>query len=181
MNTLQLPAVLSAKGYVVYYLEQSSPEKHSHENLITVLSQHLGRTVTPEEVIRASWKKPYLADGSVQFSVTHSNNIWMVCLAPFPVGLDLQYRKDTYDPRVAQRWFHPEEAELLRTCDGDPCTMFHQIWCARESYAKYTGLGITGLPKDFSSLHPPVPVYPLHFHPSYWLYLCTNPDETIDL
>ena len=176
LQKLPLPPVLSDAGYVLYMAEGPRPEKWSHAALLDALQLYTGRRYTPEEVVRVPNAKPYLRDGSAAFSVTHSGEIWMVCLAPHPVGLDLQMHKEKYASGVAKRYFHPTELDLLTAAreNGQDLPLFFQIWCARESYAKFTGDGVSGMDKDYSTLRSPVPLYVLPFRSGYSLTLCTD-------
>ncbi|MBQ8402510.1 MAG: 4'-phosphopantetheinyl transferase superfamily protein [Clostridia bacterium] len=177
LTAYSLPETLTDDGLQVYMLEEAEPEKISHAALLAALHRFTGRTYAEEDVLRSPNQKPYLADGTVQFSVTHSRGIWMVCLAPasVPVGLDLQIHKEKYSPGVAKRYFHPTELALLDAAqtEGTDLPLFFDLWCARESYAKYTGDGVAGMDKDYSTLHSPVPLYKLDFRPGYSLFLCT--------
>lgn len=177
-----LPQTLQNAGLRLYIREGDAPEKWSHAALTEALRIYTGRMYTEKDVIRRPNEKPYLTDGSVQFSVTHSGNLWMVSLAPasVPVGLDLQKHKAVYSPGVAKRYFHPEEQALLETAKaaGTDTALFFELWCARESYAKYTGDGVAAMDKGYSTLHSPIPLYKLDFRPGYSLFLCTALPES---
>lgn len=181
LQKLSLPDTLTEAGYVLYLAEGEKPEHWSHEALTAALTLHTGKTYTPEDVVRCPNEKPYLRDGSVQFSVTHSGELWMVCLAPVPVGLDLQIHKEKYSPSVARRYFHPEELALLEVAkeNGTDLPLFFAIWCARESYAKFTGDGVSGMDKAYTTTASPVPLYVLPFRAGYSLTLCTTLPESI--
>jgi len=179
IRTLQefpLPDPLTDAGVRLYVREGDNPEAVSHDALLDALELYTGRRYAAGDIIRRPNEKPYLTDGSVQFSVTHSGGIWMVCLSPFPVGLDLQVHKTKYSPSVAKRYFHPTELALLESAkaDGSDTALFFDLWCARESYAKYTGDGVAALDKNYSTRTSPVPLYPLTFRQGYSLYLCTR-------
>ena len=45
---------------------------------------------------------------------------------------------------LARRFFTPEEAEWLRS-RGEAA--FFDLWCAKESWLKYTGRGLSALPE----------------------------------
>jgi len=176
LQEFPLPDLLTEAGLRLYIREEEAPEKYSHGALLDALFLYTGRKYSAEDIIRLPNEKPYLPDGSVQFSVTHSGGIWMACLSPFPVGLDLQIHKPKYSIGVAKRYFHPTELVLLESAkaDGSDTALFFDLWCARESYAKYTGDGVAALDKNYSTRTSPVPLYPLTFRQGYSLYLCTR-------
>ncbi len=171
-----LPSPLSDLGYRLYLWEGDKPEKYSHELLLSALTLYTGRRYAETDILRFPNQKPLLRDGSIHFSVTHSGNLWLVCVAPEPVGLDVQMHKDKYSPAVAKRYFHPDETQLLETAKkaGADIPLFFRLWSARESYAKYTGDGIAAMDKGWSSQCSPVPLYEIPFRPGVSLYLCTG-------
>ncbi len=174
-----LPAALTDGGCRLYLWEGEKPEKRSHGLLLEALQMHTGRTYTEEDILRMPNEKPTLRDGSAAFSVTHSGNMWLVCVSPHPVGLDLQVHKDRYSPAVARRYFHPDEAALLEKAreGGGDLPLFFRLWCARESYAKFTGTGIAAMDKGWSSLASPVPITEIPFRTGWSLCLCTRLPE----
>lgn len=179
IRTLQefpLPDPLTDAGVRLYVRERDNPEAVSHDALLDALELYTGRRYAAGDIIRLPHAKPYLSDGSVQFSVTHSGGIWMACLSPVPVGLDLQIHKNRYSPGVARRYFHSTELVLLEQAgtDGSDTALFFDLWCARESYAKYTGDGVAAMDKSYSTTASPIPLYKLHFRQGYSLYLCTS-------
>lgn len=175
LQEFSLPEILTEAGLRLYVREGKTPEKYSHNALLDALHLYTGRKYTEEDIIRRPNQKPYLKDRSVQFSVTHSGEIWMVCLSSLAVGLDLQIHKTKYSPSVAKRYFHPTELELLESAKADntDTALFFELWSARESYAKFTGDGVAALDKDYSTLRSPIPLYKLTFRQGYSLYLCT--------
>ncbi len=181
LTSYPLPAELTDHGCRLYLWQGEQPEKCSHTRLLEALQMYTGRTYSEDDIRRIPGKKPFLADGSVQFSVTHSGELWLVCMAPFPVGLDLQVHKPKYSPAVAGRYFHPDEAALLekaRELGGD-LPLFFRLWSARESYAKFTGDGIAGMDKGWSSTASPVPIYEIPFRQGWSLHLCTRLPEVL--
>ena len=179
LQTLPLPEELASRGLALYMAEGARPETWSHDALPAALALYTGRTFTVDDVVRVPNRKPRLRDGSVHFSVTHSGSLWMVCLSPVPVGLDLQIHKTKYSPGVAKRYFHPDELAMLEAAKstGTDLPLFFRLWCARESYAKYTGDGVAAMDKAYSTLVSPIPLYELDFRAGYSLFLCTDLPE----
>lgn len=64
------------------------------------------------------------------WSVSHSEGGFFVAVADFPVGADLEFRKDR-DPSVI-RALHPSARELL----------FYDAWTGAEAVAKLVGAGV---------------------------------------
>ncbi len=104
------------------------------------------------EICRTEKGKPYFKDIPVEFSVSHTDDLW-VCLVSDgkdPVGVDIQKVKETSQQRVAERYFTDDEkADLLETGKEG----FFKIWVRKEAYAKYTGRGLTKELAEISTLN----------------------------
>lgn len=104
----------------------------------------------PIIIERTSKGKPFLKEGSNTFvSVTHSGEYCIIGVATQELGIDLQSHARLQNEnlmqaterylRLSKRFFHPNENEYIVR---DPNTRFFDVWCAKESYVKYTGSGI---------------------------------------
>ena len=97
--------------------------------------------------VSAQGKPCFPALPDFHFSLSHSGEMAMCAASDRPLGCDLE-RGQRYDPRIAARFFHPDEAAWLRALpeerqpDG-----FLRLWTLKESYMKATGLGFA-LPMD---------------------------------
>ena len=80
----------------------------------------------------------------LHFSISHSGGRWVCAFADAPVGLDLQVHRPCRRVALARRFFAPEEAEWLRSRGEAAC---FDRWCAKESWLKYTGRGLSALPE----------------------------------
>ena len=94
---------------------------------------------------RQTQGKPWFpAAPELHFSISHSGRRWVCAFADAPVGLDLQAHRPCRALALARRFFAPEEAEWLRS-RGEAA--FFDLWCAKESWLKYTGRGLSALPE----------------------------------
>ena len=103
------------------------------------------------EILRAEKGKPHFKELPLQFSVSHTEDLW-VCLisdGENPVGVDIQKIKETRQERIAERYFTDEEKEYLN--EKRECAFF-EIWTRKEAYAKYTGRGLTKELAEISTL-----------------------------
>lgn len=92
---------------------------------------------------RQAQGKPWFpAAPELHFSISHSGGRWVCAFADAPVGLDLQAHRPCRALALSRRFFAPEEAEWLRS-RGE--SAFFDLWCAKESYLKFTGEGLSGL------------------------------------
>jgi len=93
------------------------------------------------EISRTEKGKPYFAEIPVEFSVSHTADIW-VCLmmeGDSPVGVDIQQVKEYRYEKIAEKYYTEQEKQQVRTHGADA---FFRIWTCKEAYAKYTGRGI---------------------------------------
>lgn len=88
--------------------------------------------------------KPYLADyPDLYFNLSHSGNVAACAVADCEVGMDVQvYGKGR--EAVAKRFFTGQEQEMLQRAkeEGRFEEVFFSLWSIKESYLKYTGLGM---------------------------------------
>lgn len=125
------------------------------------------------------WGKPFFSlQPRLHVSLSHSGSWWICALSPQPVGLDLQLHRAASSPAaLSRRFFHPREDAFL--AEGEHRNFF-DLWCAKESYVKFTGQGFYLDPSEFSVVSPQgqFPHRPdaclrlLPFAPEYSLCLC---------
>lgn len=105
--------------------------------------------------------KPFLAEQSVRFNVSHSHGIAAFALSR---GIELGIDVERIDSRplqegVAERFFSPNEVKTLRSLPEELQPLgFFNCWTRKESYIKATGEGISiGLDQFDVSLIPGEP------------------------
>lgn len=79
------------------------------------------------------------------FNLSHSGDYAVIALSDKPVGVDIEKRGklDEKKIRLAKKFFHPAEFELLKAADREEQEkLFYQVWTLKESYAKAVGRGI---------------------------------------
>ena len=87
--------------------------------------------------------KPYFLHApQLHFSISHSGRRWLCAFSDAPVGLDVQQHRVCQRQALARRFFSPAEQLFLEQRAYAP---FFDLWCAKESYLKYTGEGLSGL------------------------------------
>lgn len=84
--------------------------------------------------------KPYFADRpDLPFSISHSGNWWVCAISGVETGLDLQEIRHKDEEKLARRFFHPDEVRWL---ERNGFAQFSRLWAYKESYVKYTGVGL---------------------------------------
>lgn len=89
--------------------------------------------------------KPYFDNIAVEFSVSHTGQLWMCAMSEQKVGIDVQIVKNTDYEKIAKRYFSKEEQHY---CELWGVEGFFRIWVRKEAAVKYLGTtlgqGISG-------------------------------------
>jgi len=84
--------------------------------------------------------KPYLADNSFFFSLSHAGDVAMCAISDvLEVGCDVECHVNL---KIAPRFFAPTEIEVLDT-SSHPEEAFLRIWTLKESFIKHSGNGLS--------------------------------------
>jgi 4'-phosphopantetheinyl transferase len=89
--------------------------------------------------------KPVLADGALEFNLSHSGDLALVAVSrDLPVGVDLEHPRGFRDePRMARRICSARELEHLAG-PSDPDELL-RLWVRKEAVVKATGEGLVRL------------------------------------
>ncbi len=120
------------------YLTRVADNKRLHEMAWRLLSHALGGN-SPLPVCFGPHGKPYLEDEPF-FSISHTKGLALCAVEEWNTGLDAE-RKRFFSPRLQERVFTPAEREMA-AASSDPDALFTILWTLKESYMKYTGLGL---------------------------------------
>ena len=108
---------------------------------------HLGKYYAPQRggIERDGAGKPRLADGALQFNLSHSGENLLIGLSRTQaLGVDIESgarRRPWIE--IAQRYFTAEEtAALAALPDNDLARGFLELWSAKEAVLKAIGRGI---------------------------------------
>lgn len=117
----------------------------SHGLLREALGILLGKSPAAVSFVRNSFGKPGLACGSVQFSLSHSENLLAAAFSGREdVGVDVECVREAPGLRdIAGSFFSPAEARLLEGCGSEEAFRrgFYKIWTAKEAVVKCLGTG----------------------------------------
>lgn len=134
----------------IYFYNKFANEKgESHKLLEKAIAEFLdedSRESASElvaDIETGDMGKPSIP-GFNDFSISHSENTWAVLIADGYgsenyCGLDIQYAKSCDINKLAERWFHKEEAEAVKSKGADE---FFRIWARREALVKAVGTSI---------------------------------------
>ena len=97
----------------------------------------------PLEFTYGAQGKPYLKDGGVYFSLSHSGEYVLCALAPCEVGCDVE-KITPIDLNIARRFFFRSEYADIAAQEAAEAQseLFFRYWTLKESFLKATGLGM---------------------------------------
>lgn len=81
--------------------------------------------------------KPYFADSTLHFSISHTKGHVFCCLSRENVGIDAEESDRQIDPAIGKRFCSVSEQQRIRSNDD-----LLRLWVLKESYAKLTGRGL---------------------------------------
>lgn len=134
----------------VFFSPFPEGSSHSHALLSQAAQCYSGlRPGQLGELEANPWGKPFFSlQPGLHFSITHSGDWWLCAFSGSPIGLDLQIHRSHAAPEaLSRRFFHPREDAFL---SQENHRRFFDLWCAKESWVKYTGRGFWDSPESFS-------------------------------
>lgn len=113
--------------------------------LAWALHEKRGVNLRAVERFEGDYGKPFAryADGSVEFSLSHSGSYVLVGIDDAPIGVDIQQRRQA-DERLARKVMDAASFEAWLE-SSDKATLFCDCWARMESELKWWGVGIAGL------------------------------------
>lgn len=82
------------------------------------------------EILYSSRGKPFVKDGNIHFSLSHSGNFAAAAFSEAEIGIDIESRKDI-SKKLACRFFSPEEIHSAR----DSASII-KLWTRKEAISK---------------------------------------------
>lgn len=86
--------------------------------------------------------KAYISNHeNIHFNLSHSGKIVLCAISDMEVGADVEYIDREIDLNIAKHYFYNREYENIMNAKNRP-EEFFKYWVLKESYMKYTGLGM---------------------------------------
>ena len=86
--------------------------------------------------------KAYISNfENVYFNLSHSGKMVLCAISDMEVGADIEYIDPAIDLNIARNYFYNSEYENIMNA-RNPSEEFFRYWVLKESYMKYTGLGM---------------------------------------
>ena len=96
--------------------------------------------------------KPYVNVPDFHYNISHGGDYVVIAYGKTKIGVDVEPIVES-DRRIslAKRFFSPLEQALLASSDmANAATRFTILWTRKESYVKYTGVGLSQGLQSFS-------------------------------
>ena len=86
--------------------------------------------------------KAYISNHeNIYFNLSHSGKMVLCAISDREVGADIEFNDPAIDLNIAKHYFYNSEYENIMNSDNSPDEFF-KYWVLKESYMKYTGLGM---------------------------------------
>ena len=86
--------------------------------------------------------KAYISNHEdIYFNLSHSSSLIACAISDMEVGVDVEYNDPEIDLDIAKNFFFNREYESIMNSEK-PSDEFFKYWVLKESYMKYTGLGM---------------------------------------
>ena len=129
------------KLYLIENYGSRYPDLSGKELTNALLRDILRKNGVKDPVIKRSPEgKPFLEEGGLCFSVSHTRDLFGCLISSENAGLDLQYARSLDCGKLSRRYFTEEEQRFVeeRGAEG-----FFRLWARKEALCKYTGKGLS--------------------------------------
>ncbi len=88
--------------------------------------------------------KPYIVGTPIHYNISHSGQYVVLVTANSEVGVDIQEKKSLCKEAVAKRFFSEKEWKAISKygSEEEKKDLFYHIWCRKEAYGKFLGVGL---------------------------------------
>ena len=125
-----------------------------------------------------SGKPRFKDEDNIHISISHSDGLCAAVISDRKIGADIEHMTGNEERliRLAKRFFTETEVSSI---EKKPTESFYRIWCAKESYMKYTGEGFSRPMRSFSVLDSDLCFSHLSFK-DYALCICSEESYTAE-
>lgn len=104
--------------------------------------------LTPERITfsySANEKPSLQLDSDLNFNLSHSGDIAVYALTlNHSIGIDIEKTQTSFNQNLAERFFSPQEYEMLKSRpEQEQANSFYRIWARKEAIIKANGKGLT--------------------------------------
>ena len=99
------------------------------------------------DILTEKLGKPYFADKSLHFSISHTKKHAFCAIAPVNLGIDAEEMDRPIKLSLAEKILSPDELLRFRTAEDSRAALL-RLWVLKEAAAKRSGEGLRGYPND---------------------------------
>jgi phosphopantetheinyl transferase len=123
---------------------QRSEERIPAYWLLFRILKKMGLSPEKLEIGHNSAGKPFIKNqNNLHITISHTKNGAAVAVAPFPIGIDIEFvRRQRAHLAIARRFFTKEEAAFLEESPVELAKQFSVLWTMKESAGKLMGEGL---------------------------------------
>jgi 4'-phosphopantetheinyl transferase len=160
----------------------------AHALARAMLSGATGLPTATWRYVKGKFGKPALAvdcdGGGLRFNISHTRGFVACAIARHEVGVDVEASDRPTEFDIADRFFAPEEARLVKSAPPERrASVFFRFWTLKEAFIKATGEGLTRPLDSFSFILDPVQIVfhperegaPRHDDPAAWQFAECRP------
>ena len=114
-------------------------KKESRNLLLDALNKFSDKNFKEEDILFKDSGKPYVEDEKIEFSVSHSVQLWMVAIGESSIGADIQVFKKCDTEGISQKLYSEDEIKFIDLW-GD--YGFFKLWTRREALVKAQGKSV---------------------------------------
>ena len=116
------------------------------------------------EILVTDRGKPYFAEGTLHFSISHTKSHVFCVLSERPVGIDAERMDRAVNLRLAEKILSPTEKNRFEQAQDKQAALL-KLWVLKEAAVKLSGEGLRGYPNhtDFDPEDPRVKMIDGHF------------------
>ena len=134
----------------LWMISHASGKQDAHSLLHTILKKYYGCIDPTFSTLPGG--KPVLADYALHFNLSHSGPFALCGVGDHPLGVDVERIKPRR-PGLPRYVLSDKEWDWF-TARGSRWEDFYTIWTLKESFCKFTGLGLT---RPVSAIPVPLP------------------------
>ena len=116
------------------------------------------------EILVTDRGKPYFAEGTLHFSISHTKSHVFCVLSERPVGIDAERMDRAVNLRLAEKILSPTEKNRFEQAQDKQAALL-KLWVLKEAAVKLSGEGLRGYPNhtDFDPEDPRVKMIDEHY------------------
>ncbi|MGB0579900.1 MAG: 4'-phosphopantetheinyl transferase family protein [Limisphaerales bacterium] len=124
----------------------------ARSTLRRLLGEYLNSDPRTLKFITSEHGKPSLAEGGLEFNVSHTEGQVALAFAHSPVGIDVErFDRDLDHDSLTKRFFSEHERQQLSDMDAEERkAAFFRCWTQKEAYLKALGSGLSRDTRSFA-------------------------------